>query len=56
MIVCRLTRESGEGVRYDLDCGVSWEEAFDGPPPEDVAALAFMGRDEAQAAITKRSI
>src|SRR3990172_11983933 len=32
----------GEAAEYGLDCGVSWQEAFDEPPPEYIAALAFM--------------
>lgn len=31
----------GDGVQIDLACGHDWEEAFGGPPPENVAALAF---------------
>jgi hypothetical protein len=37
-----------ESVRWDLNCGVSWEEAFGAEPPDEVAALAFMTPDEAQ--------
>jgi len=37
--------------QYDLRCGVSWQEAFGEEPPDEVARLAFMTREEAQATI-----
>lgn len=40
--------QTGEGVQFDLDCGHSWQEIFDEPPPDDVARLAFLTQDEAQ--------
>ena len=33
----------------DLDCGHTWEENFNEPPPPEVARLAFMTREEMQA-------
>ena len=33
----------------ELKCGHTWEDNFDGPPPDDVARLAFVTPDEAQA-------
>jgi hypothetical protein len=37
-----------ETVQWDLNCGTSWEKAFERPIPDEVAALAFMTPDEAQ--------
>lgn len=36
------------GARYDLDCGHSWQDAFDEEPPPEIARLAFLTPDEAQ--------
>ena len=36
--------DHGDAVRYDLGCDEEWRD-----PPDDVAALAFMTADEAQA-------
>lgn len=35
-----------------LDCGEEYEEHWGGPPPEEVARLAFLTADEAQALVT----
>ena len=43
-MIDRLEEWSGEGVRYDLNCG----EVYEGDDPE-MLALAFMTADEAQA-------
>lgn len=49
-----LNRRRANGETEDnsidegLDCGHTWQENF-GEPPPDVAALAFMTADEAQA-------
>lgn len=45
-----LWSSGAESVEWGLDCGVSYEEAF-GPIPDDVARLAFLTPDEAQAAL-----
>lgn len=34
-----------------LDCGETWESALEGPVPEEVARLAFLTPDEAQALV-----
>ncbi len=34
----------------ELNCGHTWEDVFEEPPPEEVARLAFMSRDDAQKA------
>lgn len=36
-----------------LDCGHTWEEVFDEPPPPEVARLAFMTSDEIQAELAE---
>jgi len=41
-MIDRLEEWSGEGVRYDLNCG----EVYEGDDPE-MLALAFMTADEA---------
>jgi hypothetical protein len=38
-----VTHHTGEGARFDLNCGEVWEN-----PPEHIAALAFLTPDEAQ--------
>ena len=43
-----ILEAGGESCQYDLHCGVSWEEAFGGPPPDEIARLAFLTREEAQ--------
>ncbi|HMA26007.1 MAG TPA: hypothetical protein VKO62_00110 [Solirubrobacterales bacterium] len=47
----RLRREDAydEGVAYRLDCGHEWSDRFEEEPPPEVARLAFMTADEAQA-------
>ena len=42
-----VERMDGDPVDLMLDCGTKWEENF-GELPADVAALAFMTREEAQ--------
>ena len=47
--MCNAILEAGaEAVQWDLHCGESWEDAFGGPPPDDVARLAFLSPDEGQ--------
>lgn len=41
-------------VVLTLDCGMSWEEVFDEPPPPKVAALAFLTPEEGQQLVTER--
>ena len=41
-----------EGINPRLDCGHSWREIFDEDPPDDVAALAFLSDDDAQAKLS----
>ena len=44
-------RELGEGETWPaerLDCGEEYEEDWGGPPPEEIAKLAFISADEAQ--------
>lgn len=48
-----ILEAGAETWQFDLRCGVSWEEAFEGEPPSDVAALAFLTPDEAQAMFRK---
>jgi len=38
----------------DLNCGHTWRENFEEDPPEEVARLAFMSREEAQETLTKK--
>jgi hypothetical protein len=49
-IIEALWSAGAEAVMWDLNCGESWEENF-GDLPDDVAALAFMTPDEAQALV-----
>lgn len=42
-----------EGVDRALNCGHTWNEDFREEPPEEVARLAFLTRDEAQAELKK---
>jgi hypothetical protein len=35
-------------VNLELNCGMSWKDAFEEDPPEEVAALAFMTPEEGQ--------
>lgn len=39
----------GDYIDPELDCGHSWEDTHEGEPPPEIARLAFMTRDEAQA-------
>lgn len=48
-IILALWHAGAYSVQWDLNCGTEWEDAFDSPIPDDVAALAFMTPDEAQA-------
>jgi len=48
-MLAALTELSKASVRLDLNCGVSFEAAFDRPPPPELAALAFATREEMQA-------
>jgi hypothetical protein len=32
-----------------LDCGEAYEDEWDGPPPDDIARLAFLTTEEVQA-------
>ena len=41
--------DADEGIAPALNCGHTWEENFDEPPPLHVARLAFMTRAEMQA-------
>lgn len=41
--------EDGEMPDIRLDCGHTWQQRWREEPPEDVARLAFMSRDEIQA-------
>lgn len=43
-----LSGEVDGPVQLDLNCGQRWQDAFDEDQPDDVAALAFLTRDEAQ--------
>lgn len=43
-----VLRAGADSWQYDLRCGVSWQEAFGGDPPDEVARLAFLTPDEAQ--------
>lgn len=47
-----ILEAGADSWQYDLRCGVSWREAFDEEPPENIARLAFMTPDEAQKAIS----
>lgn len=47
LVECILAA-GASSVQWDLRCGVSWQEAFEKEPPDEVAALAFMTQDEAQ--------
>lgn len=47
-ILLALDKAGAEAVDVRLSCGHSWEENF-GPCPEQIARLAFVTRDEAQA-------
>ena len=47
--MCEAIMERAESVRWDLNCGTSWQEAFGQEPPDEVARLAFLTPDEAQA-------
>jgi hypothetical protein len=49
-----LWSAGAEAVDLGLDCGETWEDNFDECPPE-VARLAFMTRDEAQAMLAEGS-
>lgn len=46
-ICVSLWAAGAQWVQYDLKCGERWEDNF-GELPDDVAALAFETRDEAQ--------
>jgi len=48
MIIDALFAAGADSVQWDLDCGQRWEDNF-GPLPENLAALAFLTPDEAQA-------
>jgi hypothetical protein len=43
-----LFRAGADTVQWDLNCGARWEDNF-GELPDDVARLAFLTPDEAQA-------
>ena len=45
-----ILHAGAETVQWDLNCGASWDEEF-GPVPDEVARLAFLTPDEAQAAL-----
>jgi hypothetical protein len=48
-MLCEAILEAGaESVQWDLHCDETWEGRF-GPIPDNVAVLAFMTPDEAQA-------
>lgn len=47
MLVERIIHVNGS-CQWDLNCGTAWEEEH-GPVPDDVARLAFLTPDEAQA-------
>lgn len=47
-------RLDGDSVPDErLQCGHSWEENFNEPPPDEIARLAFMTKDEIQAEFRK---
>lgn len=50
MMVEAIWHAGATSVQYDLNCGVAWEDEFD-DMPDDVAALAFLTPDEAQALV-----
>ena len=49
-----ILEAGADSWQYDLNCGVSWQEAFGQEPPDEVARLAFMTREEAQATIARK--
>lgn len=53
-LIEELTEKSGEGCDLSLNCGESWEGNF-GPLPDEIAALAFLTADEAQATLAPKS-
>ncbi len=47
--LCKLHVNSDDlGVDWELRCGHTFEDVFQRPPPPELAALAFMTKDEAQ--------
>lgn len=48
-VVSALLDAGAHSVQWNLNCGTPYEEAFGEPIPEEVARLAFLTRDEAQA-------
>lgn len=48
-LMCEALWKAGAGyIDFELNCGETWEENYGALPP-DVAALAFMSPDDAQA-------
>ncbi len=43
----------GEVCAERLDCGHDWDDNFDGEPPVEVQALAFLTPSEAQVLLSK---
>lgn len=48
------TMDDDVGVALDLDCGHTYEEIHGEPPPEHIARLAFLTKDEMQAQLGPR--
>lgn len=40
--------DRSEAIADRLDCGHTWEERFENPPPPEIARLAFILPEEAQ--------
>lgn len=51
-LVKRL-RDSDQWPDERLNCGHEWSENFDGPPPDEIARLAFLTPAEIQAELGK---
>ena len=43
-----LAQPGNEGFIHGFMCGHDWEDVFEGPPPPEVARLAFLTQEEAQ--------